>query len=129
MSGEADALNTLDAELDQLNARIPRLYEFLEDGIYDRAIFRSRMDELERRRQQLSARQEEITSQIRRKQSENQKAAADELAHVLEAYSSLSPGEKNRTLKSVLDQIIYTKPKKSGQRDFNLLIVPRHFIW
>lgn len=54
-SGAAPNVDALEAALaprsasrSAIQARIPRLYEFLEDGTYDRSTFRSRLDAAEK---------------------------------------------------------------------------------
>ena len=132
--GEGPDLSTLEAalastqrELEKIVARIPRLYEFLEDGTYDRATFRSRLDAAEAEKAAISERLSELEKQIEERRSHDPRKTAAALENLLQLYPTLSPAEKNSALKALGISAVYTKYKKTKPRDFTLELKLREF--
>ena len=121
------ALASTKRELEKIEARIPRLYEFLEDGTYDRATFRSRLDAAEAEKESVTARLENIQKQIDECRSRDPRKTAAALENLLQLYPTLSPAEKNGALKALGIRAVYTKSKKTKPRDFTIRIELRDF--
>ncbi len=114
-------------ELEKLNVKILRLYDFLEDGTYDRDTFRVRGELAEKERAALLAKQNDITAEIEKLKTRDMTKTVDQLETVLELYPTLDIEGKNMLLKTIVEKIVYTKEKKTKPRDFALDITLRHF--
>ena len=102
---EADALRR---QLDALNTQLPRLYDFLEQGIYDPQTFVARRAALEEKISALTSRLESLASQPT--EAELIVSLLPQIHTVLDAYPLVTDAaEKNRLLKSVLSGIEYTR--------------------
>ena len=121
------ALESVNRELAKVSARIPRLYEFLEDGTYTRATFRERLEAAEKEKTSLASRQADIQKQIEERRSHDPRKTAGILDNLLQLYPTLTPAEKNSALKALGIQVIYTKYKKTKPRDFSLELKLRDF--
>ncbi len=111
-SAERTALEECEKKLKDLEARLRRTFELVEDGIYTREIFLARQAELTAERAKIEEHKAEIEAVISRKQQEAdaQNNLAPAARHVLEAYSKdLSPEDRSRLLKQVIDHIDYHK--------------------
>lgn len=120
-----ELLSGVQKELSRLDSRVPRLYEFLEDGTYDRATFKSRMETLDEEKTGLLKKQADLETKIEKLQSRDTTKVAAQLRTVLSLYPTLDAEGKNHLLKTVIDHVDYTKPKKTKPRDFTLEI---HFL-
>lgn len=121
-------LRSLQKEGEKLEARKTKLYELLEDGVYDKPTFQSRMKSAENELSALSARladAERIKAGI---ETSDMHKTADQLETVLKLYPTLDAEQKNMLLKTVVDHITYTKPKKTKPRDFSLEITLKHIV-
>lgn len=121
-----DLLAGTEKDLDKLEARIPRLYDFLEDGLYDRDTFRQRMEAAEQEKKDLLQKQADIKDEIEKIKEKDVAQTADRLESVLSLYPTQDAEEKNELLKSVISHINYTKPKKTKPRDLTLNIHLHH---
>ncbi|MEG1758621.1 MAG: recombinase family protein [Oscillospiraceae bacterium] len=117
-----EALASIDRELKKLDERTPRLYEFLEDGTYDRETFRRRLDAAEKEKAALLEKQSDIRQKLERALRNDTKRLATDLEHVLALYPTLDAGRKNKMLRPIVDKVIYTKYKKTKPHDFTLEI-------
>ncbi|MDR3277518.1 MAG: recombinase family protein [Oscillospiraceae bacterium] len=99
-----------------------RLYTLLEQGAYDVQTYRERMAALTERivrlEEQLAAALDEKTRAAR----SNKLMLRENIADVLAVYASSDAAGRNALLKSAVDRVIYTKPKKSKPRDFTIQI-------
>lgn len=129
ISPEKQQLAAIDKQLEKLDSRSVKAHEFLEDGTYDRATFRQRLDAIESERAAAQTQREIVLQKISVKKAIDPAKAAAELEDLLKMYPTLSNSDKNRMLKSVISRIDYTKLKKTKPRDFTLSITPLHFIW
>ena len=116
------ALDFTVRELSKLDARLPRLYEFLEDGTYDRDTFRQRLEAVENEKSALLERRYELEKDIERAKARITRRTAEQLEDVLSLYPALVPGEKNRLLKTVIERIDYSKPKNSKPMGFSISV-------
>ena len=121
------ALESVDREMAKISARIPRLYEFLEDGTYARATFRERLEAAEKEKAGLVSRQAELQAQIEELRSHDLRKTAAAVESLLHLYPTLTPAEKNTMLKSIVERVTYTKFKKTKPRDFTLELKLRDF--
>lgn len=127
MNTYTELLSSIANDISKLEARIPRLYDFLEDGTYDRDTFRARMEAVEKERNTLSKRQLDLSSELESIKSRDMTKTTEKLETALALYPALNVDEKNMLLKSVIDKIEYTKDKKTKPRDFVLTITLRRF--
>lgn len=115
------ALAAARRELTRCASRIPRLYEFLEDGTYDRPTFLARLGSAESEKLALEARMDDIRECIRRENSA--RSGTDGLPGDLGSlFAGLTPAEQNAVLKALVERVTYTKPKRSPPHDFRLEI-------
>lgn len=121
------AIEATDRDEAKISARIPRLYDFLEDGTYDRATFRERLAAAQSELEDIKARRAALTARLEEALSKDPAKTAAELEDLLKLYPTLSPAEKNMALKSLLKDVQYTKPKKSPPTTFTLEIHLKDF--
>jgi hypothetical protein len=121
------ALGAVERDLKKLEARLPRLYEFLEDGTYDRDTFRQRLEAAENEKNALLEKQGEIISEIENTNSRNLRQTAEQIESVLAFYPTLGISDKNRLLKTIIERVNFTKPKKTKPLDFSLELKLRYF--
>lgn len=126
---ETELLNGMNRELAKVEARIPKLYTFLEDGVYDLPTFRARKEAAEAERAEILARKNELEQRLSLRTSQDLRKAADELETVLRLWPESDAGERNQLLKSIISKIVYSKAKGSSPRDFTLEISTLHFEW
>lgn len=129
LSGENEALALVEKEIARQQAKVPRLMEFLEDGTYTRAEYRSRREAVEAQIKLLDARRDALRQEIKKKSGAEKKAAAAKLKNVLELYPASDEATKNHLLKSVIARVDYYKAKKTKPQDFQLKITARDFVW
>lgn len=121
------ALSAVDHEREKVETRIPRLYEFLEDGTYDKSTFRVRLDAAESELAALASKREDLTKQLEERRSRDPRAAAAALENLLQLFPTMTPADKNSALKALSVEVLYTKEKKSKPRDFTLELRLRDF--
>lgn len=113
-------LETVKKELTAAEAQRARLYDLLEQGVYDVPTFRERMG---KSRQRISALEKELTElrrSINNAQMANPAALAAKIKAVLDAYDQSDASHRNALLHSVLDTVWYSKKKKTKPTDFRL---------
>ena len=115
----------MESDIIRLENRIPKLYEFLEDGTYDRSTFKARFEAVDRERKCLIQKQEELKKKIELAKNKDKKRLIDTLENVLLLYPSQNANQKNILLKSVISKVEYTKFKKTAPHDFKLSITLR----
>lgn len=126
---ELALLEGLEKEIAKLDARIPRLYAFLEDGVYDLPTFQARKAAADEERETLIRRRDELSARIRLREAQDLSRAADDLENVLALWPSSDVTARNQLLKSVIKEIKYHKAKGAKPRDFLLEIEPLNFLW
>lgn len=99
-----------------------RLYELLELGEYDLEIFRERMSAVKEKIGNLEGMENILLQNIERAAKTNPAAQAKKIAAVLESYEESDGAQRNALLKSVIDTVWYTKPKKTKPAAFSLVI-------
>ena len=104
--------NLILKEITRKESMINRCDEMLEEGIYSKEKYINRTKSLEK---DLSALRESLHELESRSYSdiENKKNAIPIMSKVLEEYWNLSPTDKNKLLKSIIDKIEYTKTERN----------------
>lgn len=130
LSAERKALADIEKQIASLDSRMRRTYELVEDGTYTREIFLARQAEISKEREKLTAERAEIEQQISGRESEYaaQSSLAPKIHSVLDVYTTdLTPKERNRLLKQVIDHIDYHKRKRmrwNPESDLTLTLHP-----
>ncbi|MDF2838613.1 MAG: putative recombinase [Evtepia sp.] len=123
-------LSRLSNELATIKAQQNTLYDLLEQGIYDKELFRVRSRDLAVRSSEISNAicKTEMRISNERIAQENQETLTPNVEKVLDAYDSLtSPAAKNSLLKEVLDKVIYYKSigGRWAKSDMKLYLFPK----
>ena len=121
---------TLDAargELVSANTAKTRLYDFLEQGVYDVETFKARMAAANTKINEIQDRVAALEKEIADAKAADPKQLAAKISTVLDAYEAADAAGRNGLLRSVIETIYYSKEKKSAQRDFTLDIVLKPF--
>ena len=120
-------------ELEKENTKLNKIYEFLENGIYNNDEFISRSKAIKDNIQCLESKLEEYNSILQKNlEIQNQKEIIiPKLENILDLYCNLETAEdKNVLLKSILSKVTYLKTKKAIKKDsdptnFELHIYPK----
>lgn len=116
-------LTVSQAELEKNADRKTRLYEFLEDGLYDRATFISRMERNEAEAKELTERLNGLTEKLDALRRADTKRLADAIENALTLWPETDAPTRNRLLKEILvTPCDYTKSKKTKPRDFQIAL-------
>jgi len=117
---ETQLLRSLRKEMEKLQDRKIKLYELLEDGVYDKPTFQARMKAAEDELSALTSRIADEEDVIAGIEAADMRKTGAQLESVLQIYLTLTAEQKNMLLKTVVDRIVYTKPKKTKPLDFAL---------
>ena len=120
-------------ELEKENTKLNKIYEFLENGIYNNDEFISRSKTIKNNIQCLESKLEEYNSLLQKNlEIQNQKEIIiPKLENIIDLYYNLETAEdKNIVLKSIISKITYLKTEKSIKKDsdptnFELHIYPK----
>lgn len=123
-----EALELAEAAVIKCTAKLNRLYDFLEDGTYDKATFLARMDACEQELHKLQARRRVAQETLASMSEANRQIQIDKLENALAMYGRSSRDERNILLKSIVASVDYWKEKGSSPRDFHIDIHLRSFI-
>ncbi len=122
LAGLERTISVLETELDKNSIRRTKLYDLLEDGIYDRATFLDRMEKNTIEEQNIKTRLGNARSRL----ASLEQLSPDNLRAAIETALSLwpesDPASRNTLLKSILDTCEYSKAKKTKPRDFTLYL-------
>jgi len=113
-------LAALEAEITRVRSRRTRLYDLLEDGIYDRATFMDRMARSEKDESDLLSRKSAIVSKLDTIRTADTAAAAAAIETALSLWPESDAAGRNALLKALLEGSEYHKEKKTKPRDFTL---------
>lgn len=131
MKAEHDALKSIDAQLADQKKRLTKTFELVEDGVYTRETFLQRQSEISGEMERLQKARLEIRQKIELGKAEiaSREDAAPRIRHVLDVYDrKLSPAERNKLLKQVIERIDYhktTKQRWSTENDLSIAIHPK----
>lgn len=109
-------------ELSAANGQKARLYELLELKEYDIPTFRERMGIVRDKIDKLEAKIRDTDKKLHTLQATIPSAQAEKIVAVLDAYEASDAPHRNALLKSVIDVVWYTKPKKTKPMDFQIQI-------
>lgn len=126
-SALTETLAAIGREQAVLEKQTARLYQLLELGEYDLALFRERMALVRKKTEQLGKKEQEVTAQLGRMAQSGKATRATKIATVLAAYQNSDVPQKNALLHSVLSQVSYYKKKKSKPAEFTLYITLNPF--
>ena len=120
-------------ELEKANAKLSKIYEFLENGIYNNDEFINRSKTIKDNIQCLESKLEEYNSILQKNlEMQNQKEIIiPKLENIIDLYYNLETAEdKNVLLKSIISKVTYLKTKKAIKNDsdptnFELRIFPK----
>ena len=127
------SINITKKELEKENTKLNKIYEFLENGIYNNDEFISRSKAIKDNIQCLESKLEEYNSLLQKNlEIQNQKEIIiPKLENIIDLYYNLETAEdKNIVLKSIISKITYLKTKKAIKKDsdptnFELHIYPK----
>ena len=122
------ALDKMQAQLVKLEERRSRLYGLLEDGTYSRSLFSQRMQVLAQEEAALRSASADAETEIHWELSRNKEQQLSRLHTVLQRYQAASLSGRKELLQSIIDDIQYTKEKKTKPADFALSIKLRNFF-
>lgn len=120
-------------EIEKENAKLNKIYEFLENGIYSNYEFISRSKVVKDNINTLKSKLEEYNLKLQEnKELENKKTTRiPKLENIMDLYNILKTAEdKNTFLKSLIYKVTYLKTKKaikndSDPNDFELGLYPK----
>ena len=113
-------VTSLQKELERNTGRRARMYDLLEDGIYDRATFLSRMEQNEADAEKITARLKAAKEKLDRTRKADVAKLADAIENALSLWPESNAAERNKLLKEILLISDYTKQKKSKPKDFTI---------
>ena len=113
--------------LDTLNAQLSRVYDLMEQGVYDKNVFLERTRNLNQRIEDVNNHIADMSNEMEQgiEALENQRALIPTVRKLVEEYNELSITEKNRRLKQILERVEYTKTEKGKRSEFKLILHPR----
>ncbi|WP_343036121.1 recombinase family protein [Kroppenstedtia pulmonis] len=117
------SLEAKEKELKTLYNQKENLHDFLEQGIYDIETFMVRQKKLADRIKETESEMKELQGGIIQKEREekNRTEFIPKIRTVIDAYQTTEDIEKkNQLMKSVLDRVLYTRPKGSKYREFTI---------
>ena len=120
-------------ELEKESAKLNKIYEFLENGIYNNDEFINRSKAIKDNIQSLESKLEEYCSLLQKNtEIQNQgKIIVPKLENIIDLYDNLETAEdKNVLLKSIISKVTYLKTEKAIKKDsdptnFELHIYPK----
>lgn len=115
-------LRATEREIAVIENQRGKLHDFLEQGIYDISVFKSRSQLLDNKLAMLTAQADKQRENIKKTRGTDKKKLYQKIKNVLSAYGDAAPQKRNTMLKSVISDIIYTKAPKSKPQDFALSI-------
>jgi site-specific DNA recombinase len=121
------ALQTAENDLKVAAAAKIRLYELLEQGVYDETTFWERMAANREKIANLESRNITLQEKITEGQTTAPIGFAKQIEYFQDAYDSADPAGRNQLLRSIIDHISYSKEKKSRPADFTLIICLKRY--
>ena len=112
----------LDNELGRNSARRSKLYDLLEDGIYDRATFLDRMERSTKEAENIQLRLADARSKLEALEKANSRNLETAIETALTLWPESDAAGRNALLKSILGNSEYSKAKKTKPRDFTLYL-------
>lgn len=127
------SIATTKRDLEKENAKLDKIYDFLENGIYNKEEFINRSKSIKENIQNLESKLEEYNSLLQKQADiQNKKETMiPKLENVIDLYDKLETAEdKNILLKSIIAKVTYLKKEKAIKNDsdptnFELHIYPK----
>lgn len=122
------SLKSANTELDQFQAQKLNAHNLVERGIYDDETFLLRSKEIADSIKDVSERLEKIKLDIiiQTEKEKTKNEVIPRIKKVLDSYHKTKDvGQKNKLMRSIVKEIVYTKSKEQTLDNFNLHIVPR----
>lgn len=110
------------SELKKLDTQQLRLYDLLEQGIYDNNLFLERSKNISERKTQLNAMLSEAQTKIKALDNSDIERKIPLFRDITSKYDHLSAEEKNALLKSIIDHIDYRREKTAPEGEIHLKI-------
>lgn len=122
-----NTIKSIQDELEKTQKQKTKLYDLLEQGIYDNETFLMRSKELANKLQELNKNLSELLNERHQAETiQNKKASfIPKVKKVIETYNLGTIEQKNKLLKSVLEKVTYYREKGSEKEDFELILYPR----
>ncbi len=105
-----------------------KLYDFLEQGIYDNDTFLERMNTLTQKINAVNSEIQQLQTNLSKLQEIKHKKdnlipeINNSIEFIEDSYFKSSAKQRNDFLKSIIEKVTYTKDKKAAETDFNLKI-------
>lgn len=122
----------IEDEIKTLEKQSSSLHDFLEQGVYSIETFLERSKILNEKINAANNDKQELEEKLRDiyYKKESKKVIIPKVEKIIKSYSHIKePAEKNRLLKEVLDQVVYTKTVNGRWHgrpdDFELLLYPK----
>lgn len=117
----------LNTELEKTLNQKTKLYDLLEQGIYDNNTFFERSKLLAEKISEIKNKIDELEKlkYSYKNMQETKEKIIPKIEKVIEAYPLATVEQKNKMLKSCIEKIEYYKPKGTRKTDFELTIYPR----
>lgn len=121
-------------QLVTLNQQKHRLYDLLEQGIYDSKTFLERMNSLSHKINSISEDIEDLhtsLSSIDKNESLEKKTLQwinKTIVSIENIYWNLDVKQRNEFLKAIVDKVVYKKDKKANKNDFKLEIYLKTYV-
>lgn len=121
------SIDSLNNEIEKTKKQKTKLYDLLEQGIYDNDTFLMRSNELALKLQELNNKINDLKENYTKTQDAQNKKASyiPKIKHVIETYNLGNVEQKNKLLKSVLEKVTYYREKGNEKDDFELILYPR----
>lgn len=122
---------TIQTKIKQLNTlsnQKEKLYDLLEQGIYDNDTFLDRMNTLSNKIATVTNDIEDLKIKLSKIQEDKNlenniiPRINDNIKFLEELYHNLEAKQRNEFLKTIVDEVIYTKDNDAGRDEFNLEI-------
>ena len=115
---EPDKKALLAAELERSEKQLSRLYNLLEQEVYDADTFLERSAIIKDRINTIKAAMQELDS-VKEKKSVLNEEAVKRLADVIECFATANPTEKNRLMQTVIKRIYYSKARRTERKNMS----------
>ena len=127
-SDEPDEKALLNAELERARRQKERLYDLLEQEVYDINLFRERSEIITEKIKKAETALKELES-VRESEKPQSGEAVQSIESIIERFSDAEPEEKNRLLRAVFRKIYYSKNKRTYRnRPYSDLELTAEFI-
>lgn len=117
-------LNLLYADEEKLNKREKNIYINYEEEVYTKEVFKQRLNELNKEKDELQLKIQSLTEIIEYEKSQMDRVTniAPTIQNVLDVYNLSTPEQKNRLIKSFIKEIVTHKPHKFKDFEMNIIL-------